>query len=252
MARRHDPDRFLCALFAPAARREALLLLIALNHELARAREVTSQPMLALIRLQWWREVAEGAARRHEIAGPLAAALAAGEVAAADVLAMVEGREAEADEAIPTLEAWQGYVRATAGALAAAMARCLGADAAEMARIAALGAAYGVAGQLRNVAALASQGRCLLPLDRLQAHGLTLEGVIARPDDPALRPVLAELAAWGRQQLGPRAPLSRKVIAAALPGVLARRDLGRVGRAPGPRGGGDRLAVAAAAAVGRV
>ncbi len=252
MARRHDPDRFLCALFAPSARRESLFLLIAVNHELARAREVTSQPMLALIRLQWWREVAEGAVRHHEVAGPLAAALAAGEILAADVLAMIEGRETEADEAIPSLDAWQGYVRATAGALAVAMARRLGADAAALGRIEALGVAYGVAGQLRNVPAAASQGRCMLPLDLLQAHGLTAEMVVARPDDPALRPVLAELAAWGRRLLGPRVAVPRPLIAAALPGVLARRDLGRVGRAPGPRGGGDKLAVAAAAAACRV
>ncbi|WP_431269745.1 hypothetical protein [Dankookia sp. P2] len=32
-ARRHDPDRFLCALFAPVALREPLFALIAYNHE---------------------------------------------------------------------------------------------------------------------------------------------------------------------------------------------------------------------------
>jgi 15-cis-phytoene synthase len=37
--RRHDPDRFLAALFAPPVRRPALLVLCAFNHELARARE---------------------------------------------------------------------------------------------------------------------------------------------------------------------------------------------------------------------
>lgn len=249
LARRHDPDRFFCALFAPAARRESLFLLIALNHELARAREVTSQPMLALIRLQWWREVAEGAVRQHEVAGPLAAALAAGEIPAADVLRMIEARETEADDAIPTLAGWQAYVRGTAGALAEAMARCLGSA---LPRIEALGSAYGVAGQLRNVVAVAGQGRCLLPLDRLQAHGLSIEAVVARPSDPALLPVMAELATWGRQLLGTSAQLPRALIAAALPGVLARRDLGRIGRVPGPRGGGDKLAVMAAAAIGRV
>ena len=34
--------------------------LYAFNHELARAREAVSEPPLALIRLQWWREVVEG------------------------------------------------------------------------------------------------------------------------------------------------------------------------------------------------
>ena len=63
LVRQHDPDRFLTALFAPAAQRDALLALYAFNHELARAREVASEPTLALIRLQWWREVVDGAAR---------------------------------------------------------------------------------------------------------------------------------------------------------------------------------------------
>src|SRR5208282_2357723 len=89
--RRHDPDRFLCALFAPADRRETLFLLYAFNHELARAREATSQPTLTLIRLQWWREVIEGARRHHEVAGPLGDALDAGRLDAADLGGMIEG-----------------------------------------------------------------------------------------------------------------------------------------------------------------
>jgi phytoene synthase len=81
LVRRHDPDRFLTALFAPPERRETLFVLYAFNHELARAREVTSHPTLALLRLQWWREIVEGAERQHEIAAPLRAALAAGALA---------------------------------------------------------------------------------------------------------------------------------------------------------------------------
>ena len=82
-ARAHDPDRFLCALFAPAERREALFALIAFNHELARAREAASNPMAALIRLQWWRDALEEArlgrpARRHEVAAPLHDAVTGG------------------------------------------------------------------------------------------------------------------------------------------------------------------------------
>src|SRR6201993_4547541 len=89
LVRRHDPDRFLTALFAPPDRRDALLTLYAFNHELARAREVVSEPPLALLRLQWWREVVEGAARRHEVAEPLAAAIDAGDFDRADLLALI-------------------------------------------------------------------------------------------------------------------------------------------------------------------
>ncbi len=78
LLRQHDPDRFLTALFAPPERRDALLALYAFNHELARAREVASEPTLALIRLQWWREVVGGAVRHHAVATPLSAAIDAG------------------------------------------------------------------------------------------------------------------------------------------------------------------------------
>ena len=54
--RESDRDRFLAALFAPEPARRALLALLAFDHELARTSTVTREPMLARIRLQWWRE----------------------------------------------------------------------------------------------------------------------------------------------------------------------------------------------------
>jgi phytoene synthase len=251
--RRADPDRFFCALFAPPERRGALLALYAFNHELARAREAVREPMLALMRLQWWREVVEGARRRHEVAGPVGAALDDGALHAADLLAMVTAREVEAEAAIPGRAEWQAYVEGTAGMLAVAAGRALGAEAALLPRLADLGVAYGVAGQMRSVRALARQGRCLLPEDVLAAHGLSVHAAMAAPDAAELRPVLVELAHWGGQRLRRGAGrLPRGVLAAGLPGVLARRDLRRVGAAGGARGLGDRLAVVLAAAVGRV
>jgi phytoene synthase len=253
VVRRHDPDRFLTALFAPIERRETLMVLYAFNHELARAREAVREPMMALIRLQWWREVVEGARRRHEVAEPLAAALAEGRLLQSDLAALVDGREAEAEPSIPTFAAWQDYVRGTAGALARAAGRALGAEGAMLERIAMLGAAYGVAGQIRNVAAVARQGRCLLPLDLLGANGLTAEAVIARPDDARLGPVLDALSSWGHALLREAGgPVPRSLIAAALPAVLARRDLRRPGIGLSGRGIGDRLAVLAAFLAGRV
>lgn len=253
IVRRHDPDRFLTALFAPPDRREALFVLYAVNHELARAREAVSEPMMALIRLQWWREVAEGARRRHEIAGPLGEMIDAGELSADDILAMIDGREAEAD-GIATLEDWRGYLMATAGGVAVAAGRALGAQEELHGALRLLGAAYGASGVLRNVPALAIQGRCMLPADLLSRHGLGAADVVAAPDNPALRGVLDRLAAEGRLMLaeGRRMRLPRPVLAAALPAVLARRDLAHPGRLVPARGIGDRLAVLAASLLGRV
>jgi phytoene synthase len=46
-ARRYDPDRYLCALLAPADRRDTLVALTVFNHELARVAEVATQPLRA-------------------------------------------------------------------------------------------------------------------------------------------------------------------------------------------------------------
>ena len=65
------------------------------------------EPPLALIRLQWWREVVEGARRRHEVAEPLAGAIEAGELGRPELLALIDAREIEAEPTIDTLEAWR-------------------------------------------------------------------------------------------------------------------------------------------------
>lgn len=252
IVRRHDPDRFLTALFAPAARREALFTLYAFNHELARAREAVSEPMLALIRLHWWREVVDGTPKRHEVATPLSRLIAEGHLLPADLMAMIDGREAEAEPAIADRAAWNAYLTATAGAVMRAAGRALGAEAALLDRLTRLGAAHGVAGQLRNLPLLARAGRVLLPQDVLGAHGLTVHDITAGTGEDSLRAVLAELARDGLAVLErARGALSRATIAAALPAVLARRDLRRA-TPPAGRGLGDRLAVLAAWAIGRV
>lgn len=250
LVRRHDPDRFLTTLFAPAARRDALLVLYAFNHELARAREVVSEPALALIRLHWWREVVEGGQRRHEVASPLSEALAAGALDAADLLAVIDARDAEAYGDFGTLADWRAWALAGAGGLAVAAGRALGAPEPEVLRP--YGAAYGVSGLLRANGVLAAQGRCLLPHDLLAGHGLTPEGFIQQPGSAAARAVLAEVAREGRAMLEKAERAPRAAVAAALPAVLALRDFARWPDVALPRRLGDRLAVVAAGLRGQV
>ncbi|NKE47186.1 squalene/phytoene synthase family protein [Roseomonas frigidaquae] len=251
-ARQHDPDRYLAAIFAPPAKREAFFALIAFNHELARAREAASTQIATLIRLQWWRdavaEAAEGRpARRHEVAGPLHAAITSGALEAAALAALVDAREVEAEpEGIPTREAFGAFLRAGAGGMALAAARLLEAPDAALPLVQRLGALQGLAGVLRSVPAHAAQGRCLLPHDALAEAGLTAEAVIAEPAraEP-LRRALAEEGAATLAKARAEA-LPRAALPAVLPVVLASRDLARIaaGRpVPHPRGLGDRLAL---------
>ena len=251
LVRRHDPDRYLCALFAPAALRERLFVLYAFNHELARACEVTREPGLALIRLQWWREVVEGAVRAHEVAAPLQAAVAAGALPADALLAMIEAREAEAEGGFADLDAWCGWLALGAGSVAVAAAMALGVPGSALGRMRDLGTGIGMAGQLRNVAALAAAGRCLLPADVLSDAGLSAEAVIAGGGVAGMAAVRVRLAGIGLARLGAESPCGRGLAAAGLPAVLARRDLRAPGKPVGARGIGDKGSVLRAAVRGR-
>ncbi len=68
--RQGDSNRYLISLFARPEARPPLWALFAFNLELARTRDVASEKMLALIRLQWWREALEALEKgevRHQI-----------------------------------------------------------------------------------------------------------------------------------------------------------------------------------------
>ncbi|APH56773.1 Phytoene synthase family protein [Granulibacter bethesdensis] len=258
IVRRYDPDRFFASLFAAPDKRESLMLLYALNHELVRAREVASTPIVALIRLQWWREVVEGVEKRHELATPLGEALKAGQLDREGLLALIEAREADMEESFPdSLTLWH-YLEQTAGQVAVLAGQILGAGKEEQVRLRRLGAIYGLAGVVHGVCAHAAQGRVLVPVAELHAAGLEPEALTSAPHEAgniAAGPLQA-LATEGQRRLRLcRGRVGRGWMAAALPAVLARRDLARpiYGRInPSQRGLGDRLAVLIAALTGRI
>lgn len=73
---RADPERMRAIMAAPVAARQVLFPIYAFNVEIARAPWVTQEPMIAEMRLQWWRDMLEevaggGPVRRHEVATPL-------------------------------------------------------------------------------------------------------------------------------------------------------------------------------------
>lgn len=143
--RQHDPDRFFAALFAPEAKRRHLFALTALYYELAHAAAAGREPMLADIRLAWWRETVElarkGKARDHAVARALVETLAAHDLPEAWFEAMIAAR---AGAVIADAAAAEEHADATVGSLMRLWARVLGEDA--DVRDAAI--AYGLAGRL--------------------------------------------------------------------------------------------------------
>ena len=105
-----DRDRFLATLFAPEPARSDLLALLAFDHELARTRTVTREPMLARIRLEWWREAVVEAAgggkpRAHPIVESLSETVRRHGLAPETLVALIDAREEEIEGPLDVLRA---------------------------------------------------------------------------------------------------------------------------------------------------
>ncbi len=158
IVQRGDAQRFAATLLAPAAQRPRLFVLYAFNLEVARAPWATSEPMIAEMRLQWWRDVlseiaAAGPVRRHEVATPLSHMLSATEANALDTLVAARRWDIYR-EPFENQAHLERYLDQTAGTLMA----IAGQDEA----LRGTGFAGGVAAWLRAVPALEALGR--LPL----------------------------------------------------------------------------------------
>jgi 15-cis-phytoene synthase len=158
---RADPDRWAAVLAAPTHARAPLIVLYAYNIEISRAPWASAQPLIAQMRLQWWRDMlADPAPRAHEVAGPLHDLLAQGRLRADVLDRMAAARIWDIySEPFDTEQDFLTYIEDTAGGLVWASAQALGAppQAQEVAR--AYGRAQGLANFLRAVAELTARGR---------------------------------------------------------------------------------------------
>jgi hypothetical protein len=125
LVRRADRERFLAALFAPEPARRDLLAVLAFDHELARTRHVTSEPLLASIRLQWWREAATEAAGLHKPrAQPIVEAISEmvrrNTIASEKLTALIDAREEEFESALDVVRAGHALAELELAALGVA------------------------------------------------------------------------------------------------------------------------------------
>src|ERR1700730_692697 len=242
LVRRHDRDRYQTALFAPAARREALFALYAFNYEVARVRETVAEPMLGLIRLQWWREAVDaafggGPVRAHTVVQALTAAIREGGPSRAHFEHILDARERDLDAAPPaSLAALEDYAEATSGCLVQLALELLGVRTPAAGEAGhQVGIAYALAGILRAMPYFAATGRRMIPLDIASGYGLDERDYLARRGTRAIRAATQEIAAEATRHLRAarteRAPIPRAALPALLPAIVAGRALARLERA---------------------
>jgi NADH dehydrogenase [ubiquinone] 1 alpha subcomplex assembly factor 6 len=228
--RRHDRDRYLCALFAPANRRAAVIALYAFNYEIAKTREVVSEPLLGRIRLQWWREAIEaayasGTVRAHEVMTPLAAAIREHRLSRAHFDAMLDAREFDlVNEPPASLAALEDYCAATAGRLQCLVLEVLDAtrdEASEAARE--VGTAYALVGLIRAIPYHARMRRRFIPAEIATEVGLDLGALFELKPPPALAVAVERMAGRARYHLASARSRRRRLPRAALPALLPAR-----------------------------
>ncbi|MFO1249184.1 MAG: squalene/phytoene synthase family protein [Alphaproteobacteria bacterium] len=227
-----DPDRYFSALFAPAPQRPYLFALYAFNAEVSRIAETVREPMLGAIRLEWWRETAEGAARgnprNHDVARGLVALFADRGIALADLEAIIAVRAFDSSaETFPDFAALKAYVDATSGAVMRLAAQILGGDPGVVKEA---GLAYGLAGLVRSVPFHNSRHKLYFPLDILSALHVTPEEFFhLEKSDPRLMAAMRQTGLRARDHFfaarsgqRPRAALAAILPAALVPVYLRR------------------------------
>ncbi|MGF6859882.1 phytoene synthase [Rhodobacteraceae bacterium MBR-64] len=207
IVRRGDPDRFLAVMAAPVAARERLFPIHAFNLEIARAPWVTQEPLIAEMRLQWWRDAlvaigGGGALPGHEVVEPLAQVIRATDLPLPLLQAMIDARRRDIlAERFADAGALWAHLDATAGNLTWLAARALGAP----------GAAQDV---VRDMAAA----------DGLARWFVAVPDLVARGHDPLPDPghaAIADLARAGQARLARARAARGRVPAGAGPALMA-------------------------------
>ena len=227
LLREHDPDRWLASLFAPWSHRKHLHALYAFNLEVARVREIVSDPMPGEIRFQWWRDALEGEERGDISAHPVASALLDTvrrfKLPRAALTNLVDARTFDLyDDPMPGMRQLEGYGGETSSALIRLACLILadgrdpgGADAAGHG-----GLAYAITGLLRALPWHSARGQVYLPGDVLKEAGIAAQDVIAGERTAGVNIALARMRAMARKHLAAALDGIKTVEHAARPAFL--------------------------------
>jgi 15-cis-phytoene synthase len=206
--RRFDKDRYAASLFAPPEKRRHLFALYAFSAEIARVRDIVSDPLPGEIRHQWWRDLLEGKARGDAAASPLAAALLRTidecHLPVQPLINLIEARSFDLyDDPMPTWLDLEGYCGETSSALIMLAAMVLSpknqpacADAAGHA-----GVAFAITGLLRSFPWHAARGQIFIPVELMTKKGLTRADLFNGKASPLLRDTLGDMRARARDHL---------------------------------------------------
>ena len=243
LLRETDRDRYLACLLVPEAHRGAFAAIYAFNAEIARVRDVVRDPLPGEVRLQWWRDLANGRPYGSAEANPVAAALTATieryGLPRSTFDRYIEARTFDLyDDPMPDRTTFEGYAGETASAIMQLCAMVLSPDEARAASDVSghAGVALAVAGAMLLMPTHRARGQVYVPGDILTATGLDREAFLAGREPQAAGRAVEAFGDLGREHLAKAqsalAGLSRAIFPAYLPAALVGPVLERARRAP--------------------
>ena len=223
-----DVNRFTAAGFAQSQSRRHLIALYAFNLEVAKTREIVSEPMLGEIRLQWWREaigeIYNGRPRQHLVVEALAQVIGAHDLPRDLFDNLINARALDLEDSpFKTMADLDAYLMATsAGLMSLAMgvlAPESSSDAADLMAVEA-GRAWALTGLICALPYRAAQGQSIIPEDLAAQAGLDPHALFAGRMHPGLRQSVDDLAARAEESYAPARKLAKEVPSKLWPAFL--------------------------------
>jgi 15-cis-phytoene synthase len=208
LIRRNDQDRWLASLFIPEDRRRHVHALYAFSLEIARVKELVSEPLLGEIRFQWWRDALEGKnageARANPVADALIDTIARFDLPKALLLELIKARLRDIyGDKMESVSALESYLDATCSNLFRLAMLILDGEgtAAGLSVTSHAGIAYGLIGLMRSLPWQSAWGALFVPVEILRAHRIEPDEFAAEHPSPATHAALADLRALARRHL---------------------------------------------------
>jgi 15-cis-phytoene synthase len=208
LVKRHDPDRHVAAMFAPADRRPHLHALQAFSLEIAGIRGLVKEALPGEVRLQWWRDALNGERAEEAASHPVALAvldtIKLNKLPVEALQNLIDARVADLyDDQPADWTALEGYCGETSSALfqlaTIILAKGENPGLSEVAGHA--GVAYALTGLLRALPWHSRRGQVMLPKSLTDAVGLDREDIVSGSDSGQLRAALAEVRSRAREHL---------------------------------------------------
>lgn len=230
--RTNDPDRFILALLAPPAARGALFALYAFNIEIARTRELVSEPQLGEIRLQWWRDgiatIYAGDQLRHEVGHALGEAVSAYGLTRHHFDRLIDARAADLDDNPPeTVAELVHYAEDTTSPLIALALEIVG-DSTSESKAAAqhIGVAWSLIGLVRALPFHLRSRRQYLPRELTTRHSVSTRDLLELKPSSELNSAIKSLSDIAVAELEAARKMRCRIGRVAIPVLLQGRLAG--------------------------